>query len=204
MKPVLLQSQMWRFQPSLQWPPLAHVSLVHLEWVSLVQRLLTPVALWISASLHRLRLCPSMNMSLTQPTKPRPREAVHTSGGRIRACRSSGKPPRYMSPSRSRISLPSLAVKGMLWLFTEIKPAGKALALSQSEGFCCRRKRVGDTWRVSLRLKKGCFKVLSPKMILWAKAEINICSGKIRRYKRQTWAYNSKKKKERCVSCEFC
>lgn len=99
-----------------------------------------------------------MNRSLTQPTKPRPREAVHTSGGRMRACRSSGKPPRYMSPSRSRISLPSLAVKGMLWLFTEIKPAGKALALSQSEGFCCRRKRVGDTQGVSLRLTNAVLK----------------------------------------------
>lgn len=33
-----------------------------------------------------------------------------------------------MSPSRSRISLPSLAEKGMLWLFTEINPVEQAVS----------------------------------------------------------------------------
>lgn len=46
----------------------------------------------------------------------------------MRAWRSSGKPPRYMSPSRSRISLPSLAEKGMLWLLMEMKPVGQAVS----------------------------------------------------------------------------
>lgn len=35
---------------------------------------------------------------------------------------SSGRPPRYMSLSRSRISLPSGELKGMLRLLTEMEP----------------------------------------------------------------------------------
>lgn len=49
----------------------------------------------------------------------------------MRLWRSSGKPPRYMSPSRSRISLPSLAEKGTLWLLMEMKPGGQAVSQRQ-------------------------------------------------------------------------
>lgn len=48
--------------------------------------------------------------------------AVQSSVGRMRLVRSEGSPPRYMSPSRSRISLSPLAVNGVLLLLTEMVP----------------------------------------------------------------------------------
>lgn len=48
--------------------------------------------------------------------------AVQSSVGRMRLVRSVGSPPRYMSPSRSRISLSPLAVNGVLLLLTEMVP----------------------------------------------------------------------------------
>ncbi|CAG5928290.1 unnamed protein product [Menidia menidia] len=50
--------------------------------------------------------------------------AVHSSVGSTRPARLSGKPPKYRSPSRSKISFSPLAVKGVLRLFTEMMPGG--------------------------------------------------------------------------------
>lgn len=57
--------------------------------------------------------------------------------------RSVGSPPKYMSPSRSRISLSPLAVNGVLLLFTEMVPVVGMEGVDKVKG-CSDIRQDGD------------------------------------------------------------
>lgn len=122
-QPVPVQSQMKRFQPSLQTALFLQGQLSHCLVLRREHEDLTPAAFCASASCRMFLLRPSMNRSRMQPTQPQLSMAVQSSVGRMSPARFSGSPPRYMSPSRSRISLSPLAVNGVRRLFTDIVPA---------------------------------------------------------------------------------